>query len=200
MKLVENISKFISESHIDMPEIGELTSDFISESVISCFFGIINTRNLNKRLRVHEEKINNIWLSANNSASREFFTMKLTPIVFEKIINEHEDDKIDFILNGFENCVKNEITDLDKILFYFDIISDLRLLELRRFISYSKVFNVNRLSEENSEEAMMLKSIDEKLHREGLIAFPEFIGGPNLSEPAILSDKGKFLLKFMGHN
>lgn len=196
LKLNELKNKDFLEFWSELSEPIETATGFVP--IISQIATVIKQRNINKRLIKHEEKINKIWISANNSASREFFTMKLTPIVFEKMINEHEDDKIDYILNGYENCVKNEITDLDKILFYFDILSDLRLLELKRLISHCHLVNIEPVKiEENSEEAIIVKSIDGKLHREDLVGFPEFLGGVDFSKPAVLSKKGEFLLKFI---
>ena len=157
-------------------------------------------------------------LSVTGSTA-DFFYTRVTPMVFEKIMKDHEDDKVDILLNGFENCVKNEITNYDEILYFFDMISSLRVCEIRRFFNY---YGINGEEPakiiDDTSEGMLLKAADRKLNSLNLVKFgsnnewKSFEDGTNHlnfyvdSDDGLIRSKisktytGEELIKFIGYN
>ncbi|UUV25837.1 MULTISPECIES: hypothetical protein [Lysinibacillus] len=118
-------------------------------------------------------------------------------------MQDQEDDKAEFLLLGFENCVKNNIKNEDIIVYYFDLISEMRVLELKRFVTLS------RRTEEGpiipivgSDQEILINSADNKLKRAGLICAKtswssengEYINPGTIT----ISQSGNKLLDFLG--
>lgn len=86
------------------------------------------------------DELKNQIMEINNSLkemkeSQIFFVSeKLFPIVLDNIENESEEDKIKYIINGFISSINNDITELDLILSYYDIINELRMIDIRILI------------------------------------------------------------------
>ncbi|MFD4491645.1 hypothetical protein [Lysinibacillus fusiformis] len=126
-------------------------------------------RNFNKRVVCNEAKIKEIMLSVSIT-NAEFIYTKVAPMVFEKIVKDQEDEKAELLLLGFDNCVKNDLGDEDIIIYYFDLLTELRVIDLKRLFTFSKRTNESIIIPEmNSEQDMLLSFSDSKLIRLGLI-------------------------------
>jgi hypothetical protein len=115
-------------------ELTQATGDIVP--VISGLSNFVRYKRFKKRIEKSEKKIKNIFQLILES-DIEFFAEKVGTMVFEKIMNDHEDDKAEFLILGFENCVQNNIKDEDKIIMYFDILTDLRTFDLKRLVTIS---------------------------------------------------------------
>ncbi|MFF5993721.1 hypothetical protein AAGS61_03050 [Lysinibacillus sp. KU-BSD001] len=172
----KNIISEIIKPNISGEELFQVIKSFAQEStnfipVLSSLMNWVDHRNFKIRIEEHEEKIKKIFLSIPEDKFEFIFT-KVTPLVFEKIIKDHEDDKVDLLLNGFENCVENDVTDYDEILYYFDMISSLRVYEIKRLFSY---YNINEEEPveiiNHTSKGMLLKAADRKLNDLNLVKF-----------------------------
>lgn len=102
-----------------------------------------------------------------------FFAEKIGVMVFEKILNDHEDEKAEFIILGFANCVENKIKKEDKIIMYFDLLSDLRCYDLKRLVTISEKEDGELFPEPESFDGKTLTMhSDYKLKRHRLIDVP----------------------------
>jgi bifunctional DNA-binding transcriptional regulator/antitoxin component of YhaV-PrlF toxin-antitoxin module len=146
--------------------------EFIFESVsqVAPYVGKVITaykiHRLEKRFKEHETRIKNIqqkieWLSPELI---EFVKGRVFPFVLEDLLNEAQDQKVEFILNGFEVVIEKEFTEEDKIISYFDILRQLRVDELMSLLNYD--YEYFRMMEEKrkniglSNEADVKKIID----------------------------------------
>lgn len=133
----------------------------------------------------------------------EFFAEKVGVPVFEKIMQDQEDDKAEFLLLGFENYVKNNIKDEDLIILYFDLLTDLRVFDLKRLVTLSRrtdappVLPLETICQ--TDYKMLIDSTDLKLNGLSLINLSQtWGGGINRLEPLTISKKGNAFLDFIG--
>lgn len=93
-----------------------------------------------KRIKEHSQQLKRIQsLFASETISKEFIQEKVGSIVLSDIIEEHEDAKIVYILNGFENVFINKNTDETLILNYYDTLRDLRYEDIRKLYYYAAI-------------------------------------------------------------
>lgn len=90
----------------------------------------LNDERFARRLEEHKEKIEDI-VTMVPSEERKYFLDKVGRTVLERIEADDEDDKVEYLLIGFENCVKRQITKEGMILSLFDLVSALRMNDLR---------------------------------------------------------------------
>ncbi|QUG41290.1 hypothetical protein KD050_18745 [Psychrobacillus sp. INOP01] len=170
--------------------------------IISGIANAVRMKRFRKRIDIHEEKIKIIYRSLDME-DYEFFAEKIGTMVFEKIMNDHEDDKAEFLILGFENCVNNDIKEEDVIIFYFDLLSELRVFDLKRFVTLSRrteeapVLPLEGIGQ--TDYKMFIDSTDTKLYRLGLVNLSTTWGGEiNRLEPITISRKGNAFLDFIG--
>lgn len=192
-------------------ELLEVTKEFVIQGLntlegivpfVGNFVTTIRLNRFNKRIKKNEEKILEIfkYLSENDA---EFFAEKVGVPVFEKIMQDQEDDKAEFLLLGFENCVKNNVKDEDIIVYYFDLLSEMRVMELKRFVSLSRRTNEAPIIPiVGSDQEMLISSADNKLKRAGLICAKtswSTENGETINPSTItISQNGDKFLDFLG--
>lgn len=95
---------------------------------------------------------------------------------------ETQKEKIKLIINGFETILENNILDEDKIFTYYDVLKELRLMEIRRLFQHTskylefkranaiKNFRIKLERDEAEVEKQHFENyIDNKLDKLGLI-------------------------------
>lgn len=74
-------------------------------------------------------------LSQMSKEEKNFITDKVIPIALESISKELQEEKVKFIVNGIKNVINNKITDEDIIIAYYDILNDLRMVDIKILIN-----------------------------------------------------------------
>lgn len=93
---------------------------------------------LQKRVSLHEERFKQLSITMQENGNKllnEFIRQQAFPIVLEEMLSEHEEEKIDLVINGLEYTYKEEITEVSKLLVYFDVLRELRVDELKKLIT-----------------------------------------------------------------
>lgn len=125
---------------------------------------------LEKRLKQHSNQLVRIsQLCADAILSFEFINERVSPIVFGDLIEEHEDAKINLILNGFENVFIEENSSESVIISYFDTLRSLRYVDIKRLLYFTGKSDCYTTPDINSEEHAILENSDNKLISLGLI-------------------------------
>jgi hypothetical protein len=139
------------------------------------FLGNLNqNRKINRaerRIREHAEQFSRIGqLFSSNILAANFIQENIGPIVLSDLIEEHEDAKINYILNGFENVFIEENTNEGIIINYFDTLRSLRYDDIKRLYFYSAI--TDELKEgviRSTQEETFFQQIYTKLERLYLI-------------------------------
>lgn len=135
-------------------------------------FQFNKNRQFEKRIKANEKKLKKV-LTSIPEVEYDFFVGKIGTLVFEKIFLDEQDDKAEYLVLGFENCVNNKIKEEDKLINYFDIISSLRMLDIKRLIFlYEYLEGKNPENIFYSDFSSHTRYVDEKLERMGLIKKP----------------------------
>lgn len=139
---------------------------------------------LGVRLKRHEKQINELSEKVNNIEDIKFLEIVrgfLFPNILQELLDEDEDNKIGYFLDGFGNAIDKQISDKDRILIFYDILRELRFIEIEYLISMSSeaqryksaMFYENRVYPEdpfdNNDFKEMQFAIESKLERIGLI-------------------------------
>lgn len=143
-----------------------------------------------ERLMVIESK-----LQRKDAAFNEFLKQKAFPIILEDIMNDAQDEKVDFLFNGFENIIDQEVKDENRILAYCDVLRELRMDEIKRLLTYTgeyrynvtpklnKLLSVSASEEEikkHYENQAYKKYIQNRLERMGLLGIVASPGKDNM--------------------
>jgi hypothetical protein len=150
-------------------------------------------------------------LGVLNEEEYRFVEESVFPLVFENIIEETEDEKIKYIINGFESVIENKITDQEIVLSYLDVIKELRVIDIehlfkqttqyRDLISKEKQKLEIDLSEMGRRRNALTTYIHNKLEQLGLIQTVTFDEVPpeegrvtkfGYNFIDFIKDKGKF--------
>ncbi len=183
-------------------EISQATGDLVP--LISGLANQVRYNRFKKRIDKNEERIKKIFHSIYES-DVDFFAEKLGTMVFEKIMNDQEDDKAEFLVLGFENCVQNNIKDEDKIILYFDLLTELRSFDLKRLVTLSRRTGDGPIiAIEGSDEQKIIHFSDAKLRRLGFIKVGtswSTEGGEKIdySKPIEITNFGNDFLDFIGY-
>lgn len=95
---------------------------------------------LQKRVKQLETRLSALSITMyenDNKLLNQFIRDKAFPIVLDELLSEHEEEKIDLVINGLEYTYKEEITEVSKILVYFDVLRELRVEELKKLITHT---------------------------------------------------------------
>ncbi|RKD25139.1 hypothetical protein BEP19_04805 [Ammoniphilus oxalaticus] len=168
---------------------------------VGSFFQFIKNKQFEKRLNLIEPRIKDI-LNLISIEDYEYFCEKIGCMTLQKIFMDEEDDKAEYYILGFENCVKEEIKDEDKVITLFDIISELRMIDIKRLTflyDYSK--GKKRSFEITEDMTHYIRYVDEKLERLGLIKkeIIECIEMDTDLDKVVVMSITQDVLKFMGH-
>ncbi len=157
-----------------------------------------------RRLIEHSSKLKNISsLMADSRLVAEFIQERVAPIVISDLIEEHEDSKINLILNGFENVFIEENSDESIILSYFDTLRSLRYADLRRLFYVANRSTSYRLPIIESDEHALIRHSDNKLINLGLLSVQVTFDGLGGREKDLNKDNvvmhlyGKKFLEFI---
>lgn len=126
---------------------------------------IIQTRKINRiqtRLKTHSQQLRRInQLFTSEEVSVDFIQERIGPIILSDLIEEHEDSKIVYILNGFENIFINENINESLIINYYDTLRILRYADVRKLYFYSAITEDNF---ESSEEELELQGLSQQIY------------------------------------
>lgn len=143
----------------------------------------IKIRKLGKRLNSCEEKIEIISTKLSVIDDEKFVTLLkefLFPSILQHLLDEEEDRKTSYFLNGFEFVIDNKLINESKILIFYDILRELRVVEIEYLSTLSLAYKQYRkkLREsgervenpfDNEEFSTMKHTIEVKLEGLGLI-------------------------------
>ncbi|HDR6770908.1 MULTISPECIES: hypothetical protein [unclassified Bacillus cereus group] len=169
-------------------------------SVAPYISGAITSHRINrlkKRLEEHQERLMVIEskLQKKDAAFNEFLKQKAFPIILEDIMNDAQDEKVEFLFNGFENIIDQEVKDENRILAYCDVLRELRIDEIKRLLTYTgeyrynvtpklnKLLSVSASEEEikkHYENQAYKKYIQNRLERMGLLGIVASPGKDNM--------------------
>lgn len=132
----------------------------------------------------------------------EYFGEKIGIITLQNIFMDEEEDKAEYFILGFENCVRCEYKNEDKAIALFDIVSELRMMDIKRLVflyDYSK----DKVSNNQPSEDMKpyIRFVDEKLERLGLIN-KEIVEGLELDtdlDKVVIRKVTEDVIEFIGH-
>lgn len=174
------------------------------------YLGKLNQiRKLNRaerRIKEHAKHLKRIdKLFASEKLSKDYIQEKVGPIVLSDLIEEHEDAKILYLLQGFENVFINECKNESLVINYFDTLRNLRYEDVR-MLFYLSGIDKNPFEDytKGSPEHILSKQIYSKLERLYLIksasTFSYLELGPEADEAELkptLTPYGKNFLNFI---
>lgn len=170
---------------------------------------IIQNRKLNRverRIKEYAEHLKRIdMLFASEKLSKDYIQEKIGPIVLSDLLEEHEDAKIIYLLQGFENVFINECKNESVVINYFDTLRSLRYEDVRMLFYLSGIAeNPFKDYTKGSPEHILSKQIYSKLERLYLIksasTFSYLELGPEAEEADLkpmLTPYGKNFIKFI---
>lgn len=170
------------------------------------YLGELNqTRKINRlKIRIDNhidqlKQINNLF--SNTTMSAEYIQERIGPIVLSDLIEEHEDAKIVYILNGFEHVFINENTNESQIINYFDTLRNLRYEDLRLLYFYAAITTDNPFESAKSPELIGLqRQIYFKLERLYLIKSAKTWGALKNGAETLNEDQRNVELTIYGLN
>ncbi|XOK60294.1 hypothetical protein ACJ7K1_27765 [Paenibacillus elgii] len=167
MTMIDQIASAVKKINPVFGDIFEHALDYVP--YIGKVLMHVKLNRFERRLNENAEQIQRIGkLASNTLLSSEYISERIFPIVLSDLIEEHEDAKINLILNGYENVFINEKDDESLVIHYFDTLRNLRYVDLRRFFYLVKLVDENS-AELNNEMLGMTRSIDKKLMNLNLI-------------------------------
>ncbi|MCL1701637.1 hypothetical protein [Lysinibacillus sp. Bpr_S20] len=182
-EIVESFKNLIGESNFNVLEffsgaIGDV-APIISNVMTS--FKIYRLKN---RLEKHESKLKELSekvVSVDDEKFADLLKKFLFPAILQQLLDEDEDNKTGYFLDGFGNVIDKNIIDQSRILILYDILRNLRFVEIEYLISLSStyrsyyrtlIFNKNENVEntfDNIQFSSLKIPIESKLESLGLI-------------------------------
>ena len=131
-------------------------------------------RNINRtflHLSEKQEEIEMRLLQLENNEETYRYLVRITEMLLDQIVDEFQEQKVDYNVNGYINLIKSENTNEDIALMFFKTLAQLSDLDLRVLSLYSIS------SEETAHDIVaelkisyeQLKLVKEKLERFGLL-------------------------------
>lgn len=171
---------------------------------------------LQKRVTENEKRLTALSITMyenENKLLNEFIRERAFPIVLDELLGEHEEEKIDLVINGLEYMYNESITELSKILVYFDVLRELRVEELKKLITFSDHYqrywrpklDLNLFSREDREGRKKYREnqgykayIDNHLETLGLTTKKDIASEykETISHELILTEFGKNFIEF----
>jgi len=143
-------------------------------------------------------------LASSSILAEEYIKQRIFPIVLGEMIEEHEDAKINLLLNGFENVFIEEKDNESMVINYFDVISRLRYKDIKRLLFIAGITEAFEQHIQESEEEAFVWSVDNKLETNGLVVVVKSIAmmnGDNIKpvvpEKIKITPFGKEFLNFI---
>ncbi|KMP74372.1 hypothetical protein TU62_16735 [Bacillus cereus] len=140
-------------------------------SVAPYISGAITSHRINrlkKRLEEHQERIIAIEdkIQRLDKAFNEFLKQKAFPIILEDIMNDAQDEKVEFLFNGFENIIDQEIKDENRIIAYCDVLRELRVDDIKKLLTYTGEYRYNVTGKLNNFLSVSASQEEIKKHYE----------------------------------
>lgn len=138
-------------------------------------------KNILRALDEINKRINNLenHLKESNLVEIEFIKNNVFPKILDFIIDEQQEEKVEFIVNGFENIVVYRLNDEDIILTYLDVLHELRMFDIRELININnnKIESMEDTKESTdiNETEAVYKHIYLKLQKYNLVTFPQLV-------------------------
>ncbi|MCE5286960.1 MAG: hypothetical protein LLG02_14100 [Pelosinus sp.] len=147
-ELVKKVDKFVTNS---VEIYGEGTASFLATFVSDTLIGQAApgfvTTALNYKLKRTEKMILSLIDHLNNritnienmlvhctDTKRNTLKEEYFPLLFDYAADEKQEDKITYIVNGFESVIERSIIDQDTILTYYDILHELKISEIKTLL------------------------------------------------------------------
>ncbi|WP_420768743.1 hypothetical protein ACNR9V_03180 [Parageobacillus thermoglucosidasius] len=201
VKEVIHIAGDISSKIGDLVEIGLSYAPYIGNAL-----NYIKFKRFSKRLKEHEAKIRKIGQLASQSLlSEEYINQRIFPVVLADLIEEHEDAKVNYILNGFQNVFIEEKSEESMVINYFDTLRNLRYAHIRRLFYFADLAPIypEGFYFLGSELDAFVRSLDEQLKNLGLISFQLRVGElggqefDRSKDDVVIRSYGEMFIKFI---
>jgi hypothetical protein len=201
VKEVIHIAGDISSKIGDLVEIGLSYAPYIGNAL-----NYIKFKRFSKRLKEHEAKIRKIGQLASQSLlSEEYINQRIFPVVLADLIEEHEDAKVNYILNGFQNVFIEEKSEESMVINYFDTLRNLRYAHIRRLFYFADLDSIypEGFYFLGSELDAFVRSLDEQLKNLGLISFQLRVGElggqefDRSKDDVVIRSYGEMFIKFI---
>ncbi|HBU84365.1 MAG TPA: hypothetical protein DEF35_22375 [Paenibacillus sp.] len=167
----EIFNEVIQEGGMINPYFGQILEngiDFVP--YIGKLVQTVKINRLIRRFKEHDKKINFIsHLAADSILSSEYISQRIFPIIFSDLFEEHEDAKINLILNGFENVFIEENSDESVIINFYDMLRNLRYLDLKRLFYLAGLTEETITFVQKSDVHGLIRNIDRRLENNGLL-------------------------------
>lgn len=103
------------------------------ETLIPIFSGYMNWKahkKLNRAIQTNRIQIKSIINKLEEKEDSTIFKEEIFPIVFKKALDEDEEEKLKYLINGYDYLVTNDFKQIDKILNFYDVLEELRVNEI----------------------------------------------------------------------
>ncbi|WP_339169066.1 hypothetical protein MKX75_07380 [Paenibacillus sp. FSL R5-0341] len=164
-------NELIQEGEMINPYFGQILEngiDFVP--YIGKLIQTVKINRLIRRFKEHDKKINFIsHLAADSVLSSEYISQRIFPIIFSDLFEEHEDAKINLILNGFENVFIEENKNESVIINFYDMLRNLRYLDLKRLFYLAGLTEETITFVQESDVHGLIRNIDRRLENNGLL-------------------------------
>ncbi|XCA82164.1 hypothetical protein ABKJ26_07975 [Exiguobacterium mexicanum] len=119
-------------------------------------------RKINKNLKSMQNKIESIVVKLEASADALLYKQEVFPIILKQMIQEPQEDKIKLVIDGFEYLIEKNITDLDMIYLYYDVLHSLRDADI--IFMTNNFINFHDNKTESSKSLRMEKDIQRNIN------------------------------------
>lgn len=141
-ELIDNVQSMLGNK-LD-PALGIMMDALVEQApVIGKVITSYKIHRLGVRLKNNEEQINDLREQVSKIEDQQFVDIIknfIFPTILQELLDEDEDNKIGYFLDGFGQTIKNKVTDKDRILIFYDILKKLRFIELEYLISLSNEY------------------------------------------------------------
>jgi|GEM_PF-6036109 len=183
-KKIEDIIDITGETGSEL--VGGLISDAllgqIAPGLVSVIFSYKQKRMEKMILLALDEikgRLNSLEFLVREFDDSYYIKEELLPIFFDYVIDETQEEKIQFLVNGLEYNLKKKNKQQDELIIYFDILKELRVSDIDYLLRFGKDFTVlgmylnKYFSDENLFEEQIMSGTEmymqNKLNRLGLI-------------------------------
>lgn len=150
---------------------------------------------INDRLSTLEEKLNKF-----STEDWTFFKEAFLPVFLDAVADEQQEEKIALLVNGFQTVIEYRLTDIDIIILYYDIVSQLRIFDLKTFMWFVSKTDVEAYAETSINRDDIYQSsvnhVVKKLEKLHLIGLPRLYGEMDGDEYTI--SRGRVKLTVLG--
>ncbi|WP_025785682.1 hypothetical protein [Sporosarcina sp. D27] len=205
----DNIKHLAELTGLEVNDLLAAASDSIPGMVpiVGGIFDAIKHKRLINRLNSIECKIDEMRteiLNETNQEKFEFIQNFAFPLFLQKLLEEDEELKIKYLINGITRVVKGTNLNESHLILVFDILDQLRSIEIGYLIS---LIEESSFIEEENLSSNMIKYIESKLEKLGLLEVANkvsFIAKPEKESVAMAyadrtsaTELGKELINFI---